>query len=91
MTTRNFNRSQRFRNSSENMQVTERFTRVAPDMINYSFTVHDPDTFVQDFTAEIPMHLTSDQMFEYACHEGNYALQGVLAGARMEESGAFED
>ncbi|MFM1895481.1 MAG: hypothetical protein RLZZ385_555 [Pseudomonadota bacterium] len=89
--TRNFNDAQRFRNSSPAMVVTERFTRVADDKIQYRFTVHDPDTFVQDFSGEIPMQLTSERIFEYACHEGNYALSGVLAGARLEESGAFED
>lgn len=85
--TSRFNPNQQFRNSSTNMRVTERFTRVSEDSINYSFTVDDPDTFVQPFTAEIPMHLTADKLYEYACHEGNYALSGVLAGARLDERG----
>ncbi|MEZ5492705.1 MAG: hypothetical protein R3F50_20675 [Gammaproteobacteria bacterium] len=83
--TTRINPSQRFRNSSDTMQVTERFTRVAEDKINYSFTVHDPDTFVSDFSGEIPMQLTTDRLYEYACHEGNYSLPGVLAGARKDE------
>jgi hypothetical protein len=83
--TSNFNPSQNFRNSSENFRVTERFTRVGPDTINYSFTVNDPETFTSPWTAEIPMTRTDDRMYEYACHEGNYALPGVLAGARVEE------
>ena len=83
--TTGFNPNQRFRNSSENMKVIEHFTRVADDTINYSFTVHDPDTFVADFSAEIPMKLTNDRLYEYACHEGNYSLPGVLAGARKAE------
>lgn len=83
--TSNFNPNQRFRNSSDNMKVVERFTRVAADTINYSFTVHDPDTFVADFSAEIPMKLTDDRLYEYACHEGNYSLPGVLAGARKDD------
>ena len=83
--TTNFNTNQRFRNSSENFQVTERFTRVGPDTINYSFTINDPETFTSPWTAEIPMNRTDDHMYEYACHEGNYALPGVLAGARVEE------
>lgn len=83
--TRNINPNQRFRNSSDNMTVTERFTRVADDTINYSFTVSDPDTFVADFSGEIPMKLTDDRLYEYACHEGNYALPGVLAGARIDD------
>jgi hypothetical protein len=89
VTTGNFNANQRFRNSSDQLQVTERFTRVAENRINYSFTVHDPETFVQDWSAEIPMLATEDRLYEYACHEGNYALSGVLAGARLEESGAL--
>jgi len=48
-------------------------------------TVTDPQTFTAPWTAEIPMLRTQDQMFEYACHEGNYALPGILAGARVEE------
>lgn len=85
--TTNFNPKQQFRNSTPAMQVTERFTRVAANRINYSFTVNDPDTFVQPFTAEIPMNLTNDKLYEYACHEGNYSLPGVLAGARLDERG----
>jgi hypothetical protein len=83
--TSRFNDAQNFRNSSPDMRVTERFTRVADDTINYSFTVHDPATFVSDFSAEMPFKLTDDRLFEYACHEGNYALTGVLAGARKAE------
>ncbi|MCB1670288.1 MAG: hypothetical protein R3F41_14825 [Gammaproteobacteria bacterium] len=83
--TTRINAHQQFRNSSPQMQVTERFTRVADDTINYQFTVHDPATFVSDFSGEIPMKLTDERLYEYACHEGNYALTGVLAGARKEE------
>lgn len=83
--TSRFNPLQQFRNSTPEMQVTERFTRVADSTINYSFTVSDPDTFAQSFSAEIPMHLTTDRLYEYACHEGNYSLPGVLAGARLDE------
>jgi len=83
--TRNFNTGQTFRGAGANLAVTERFTRVAPDTINYSVTLDDPTTFVAKWTAEIPMKLTDERMYEYACHEGNYALPGVLAGARVEE------
>ncbi len=89
--TGNFNPNQQFRNSSTNMRVTERFTRVGEERIDYSFTVNDPDTFVTPFTAEIPMNLTSDRLFEYACHEGNYSLPGVLAGARLDERGVSQN
>lgn len=83
--TRNFNPGQTYRGSGVNLVATEGFTRVAPDTINYSVTLNDPTTFVAPWTAEIPMKLTDDRMYEYACHEGNYALPGVLAGARVEE------
>lgn len=83
--TSNFNPSQRFRNASDNYRITERFTRVSDDVINYRFTIHDPDTFVQDWSAEIPMNRSNDRLYEYACHEGNYSLPGVLAGARLDE------
>lgn len=84
--TQNFHPLQRFRNSSPGMRVTERFSRVGPDTLQYRFTVNDPDTFTQPFTGEIPLHRTQDQLFEYACHEGNYAMPGILAGARAEEA-----
>tara|TARA_R110002167_G_scaffold144413_3_gene334608 strand:- start:20106 stop:21146 length:1041 start_codon:yes stop_codon:yes gene_type:complete len=83
--TRNFNSLQSYRGASENLVVSERFTRVAADTINYSVTLNDPTTFVTPWTAEIPMKSTEDRLYEYACHEGNYALPGVLAGARVEE------
>jgi hypothetical protein len=59
---------------------------VSNDVMNYSFTAEDPDTFVQSFSAEMPMNLTDDILYEYACHEGNYSLPGVLAGARLDEA-----
>jgi hypothetical protein len=83
--TTNFHPLQSFRGSSSNMKVTERFTRVAPDQILYKFTVEDPATFTQPFSGELPMNATNDLQYEYACHEGNYALPGILAGAREEE------
>ncbi len=83
--TRNFNPSQSYRGASENLVVTEHFTRVAANTINYQVTLNDPSTFTAPWTAEIPMQLTEDRMYEYACHEGNYALPGILAGARVEE------
>ena len=83
--TSHFNSQQRFRGSSDDFKVTERFTRVADDIINYAFTVNDPDTFTQAWSGEMPLKLTEDRLYEYACHEGNYSLSGVLAGARLAE------
>jgi len=70
---------------SENVQLTERFSRVAADRIHYSFTIDDPALYSQPWTAEMPMAILSEQMYEYACHEGNYSLPSILAGARREE------
>jgi hypothetical protein len=86
--TRNFRREQSFRGSSEHMVVTERFTRVADDRIIYRFTVEDPTTFTSSFTGELPFVPSNGNIYEYACHEGNYALPGILAGAREQEKAA---
>jgi hypothetical protein len=83
--TRNFRPEQSFRGSSENALVTERFTRVADDKIIYRFTVDDPATFTSSFTGELPFVTVDANIYEYACHEGNYALPGILSGAREQE------
>jgi hypothetical protein len=83
--TRNFRPEQSFRGSSENAVVTERFTRVAKDKIIYRFTVDDPATFTAAFTGELPFVTVDANIYEYACHEGNYALPGILAGERERE------
>ena len=68
--------------------MTERFTRIDPNQILYRFTVEDPDTFTQPFSGEVAMNATNEKIYEYACHEGNYALPGILAGARAQEAGS---
>jgi hypothetical protein len=83
--TTNFNEQQSFRGSTSAMKVTERFTRTGADIILYRFTVADPDAFTNDFTGEVPLYRTRDTIYEYACHEGNYAMPGILAGAREAE------
>ena len=83
--TTNFPRQQPFRGAAENLKVTERFRRVDANTINYRFTVEDPTTFAKPFTGEIPFNATNELIYEYACHEGNYALANVLSGARNEE------
>ena len=65
--------------------VTERFTRTGPDEILYEFTVEDDLAYTQPWTAQIPFRTAEGSLYEYACHEGNYALPGILAGARREE------
>ena len=69
----------------ENLKLIERFTRANPDTITYEFTVSDPTAYMEPRSAHIPMKRTEEPIFEYACHEGNYALTGVLAGARADE------
>ena len=88
--TRNFRRDQTFRGATENQTVTERFTRVSPTQILYQWTVTDPATFSTTVKGEEAFNLTKDQVYEYACHEGNYALPGILAGAREEEKAGRE-
>jgi hypothetical protein len=67
-------------------RVTERFTRVAADEILYEFTVEDPTAFTQVWKGEMPFRPSEGPVYEYACHEGNYALPGMLAGARRFEA-----
>ena len=70
---------------SEHMKVTERFTRVDEETILYEFTVDDPTMYTQAWGGEIPIKKLNNRVYEYACHEGNYGLTGVLSGARYEE------
>jgi hypothetical protein len=73
---------------SENMKVIERFTRIGPNKILYKFTIDDPTTFAQPISGELAMNTSQGNLYEYACHEGNYALPGILAGAREQERAA---
>jgi hypothetical protein len=73
---------------SPKLKVIERFTRSDARTIHYEFMVEDPDTFSTPWRGEIPFHYTNQPIYEYACHEGNYALPGILAGAREEEKTA---
>jgi hypothetical protein len=86
--TTNFNDKTRFQRASENMKLVERFTRTAPDTVMYEFTVDDPSAFTKPWTAQIPMKRTEGPIIEYACNEGNYAMEGMLAGARADEKKA---
>lgn len=86
----NFHPQQSIRGANENVKVTERFTRVARDQILYQFKVEDPTTWADVWMGEEIMSATDEKLYEYACHEGNYALPGILAGAREEERVAAE-
>jgi hypothetical protein len=87
---KNFNGKNPFQGSSENMRLTERFTRVGPNEIRYQFTVDDPSTWTRPWSAEVPWAKTIGPIFEHACHEGNYGLANTLSGARVEEKRAAE-
>ena len=67
------------------MKLIERFTRVGPDQVNYEFTIEAPKTFTRPFTVLVPMVRADGELFEYACHEGNYGMVNILQGARQEE------
>lgn len=86
--TTNFREDQSLRGSSRNMKVTERFTRTDPNQIQYRFTIEDPTAFTQSWSGELAFNASSEKIYEYACHEGNYALPGILAGAREQERAA---
>ena len=83
--TTNFLRETHFEGSSANLRLVERFTRVGPGELAYEFTAADPQTWTRPWTALIPMTKTDGRIFEYACHEGNYGMVNMLAGARAEE------
>ena len=83
--TTNFHPQQLFRGSSDNMKVTERFHRADENTILYRFTVDDPTTFTRTFSGEVPFVKLNELIYEYACHEGNYALSNILSGERARE------
>ncbi len=84
--TTNFTDKTRFQGSSENLHVVERFTRTGPQTLLYRFTVEDPTTWDRAWTGEYPWRTTDEKLYEYACHEGNYSLGGMLRGARQKEA-----
>ncbi len=71
--------------ASEAMRLVERFTRLDGRTLDYRFTVTDPTTFAEPWTASIPMTATDHPILEYACHEGNYSMENMLRGARVQE------
>ncbi|HEX8028950.1 MAG TPA: hypothetical protein VF491_10835, partial [Vicinamibacterales bacterium] len=74
-----------YRGASDKLKVTERFTRTGPDTILYRFTMDDPTTFTAPFTGELPFNRIDEMIYEYACHEGNYAMTNILSGERSKE------
>jgi hypothetical protein len=85
--TTNFDSRTAYRNASPKLTLVERFKPLAPGKLEWSVTVNDPDTWVKPWT--FAMALTNDPeqaLFEYACHEGNYAMRNILSAARAEEA-----
>lgn len=83
--TTNFTAKSRFRGSTENLHVVERFWREDEKTLMYRFTVEDPQTWTKPWTGEFPWPSTDQPIYEYACHEGNHALENILRGARAAE------
>jgi hypothetical protein len=86
--TKNFHPTQIGKTSvlvTETGKVTERFTRWSEDQILYEFAVEDPNVYSRPWKGEMSLNKDDERVYEYACHEGNYALHGILAGARAEE------
>ena len=88
--TTNFTNKTRFRGSTENMKVIERFTRIDPKTMLYRFTVEDKATWPTAWTGEYPWVTTDEHIYEYACHEGNYAMGDIMRGARVLEKDEAE-
>jgi hypothetical protein len=83
--TTNFTDKVPYRGSSDRLRLVERFTPVAPKTVEWSVTFDDPATWARPWTFAMNLTKTSEPPFEYACHEGNYALPNILAGARAQE------
>jgi hypothetical protein len=83
--TTNFTDKTNFRGADQNLHLVERFTRIDAKTLLYEYTVDDPTAFTRPWTVSLPMTKTDDRVFEYACHEGNYALGNILRGARTQE------
>ena len=77
-----------FQGSTPDVKLTERYTRVSPDFINWEVTVEDAKTWTRPYTFMIRLKKTDGLIYEYACHEGNYAMSGILGGARKDEAKA---
>jgi len=89
--TTNFTGKTSFRGSGPGMHLVERFTRVDADTLLYEYTLDDPESFESTWSAAVPMTKTEGPMFEYACHEGNYAMTNLLLGARAQDAAKAKD
>ena len=89
--TRNYDPRSRYSGGSENLVLVERFSRLSPTVLRQEITLTDPDTWATPWTVELLLDRSTEAIFEYACHEGNYAMPGILAGARAEERTALTE
>ena len=88
--TTNFTGNTSYRGSDENLHLIERLTRTDAETIIYRFTLDDPTAFTKPWTGEIPFVRTAGPLYEYACHEGNLGMTGILSSARSDEKKAAE-
>ena len=88
--TTNFLRETSLSGSTADTHLVERFTRVDPDTIRYEFTVKDPTSYTRPWSVMMPLQRTDGLLYEYACHEGNYGLHGIMAGARAKDKADAE-
>ena len=86
----NFKRETNVPGSSANLHLTERFTRTGPNSLEYRFRIDDPSIWIRAWTAVVPTVKSDEPVYEYACHEGNYAMAGILGGARAAEKAAAD-
>jgi hypothetical protein len=81
----NFTDKTNFRGAGENLKLTERFSRTAANTLLYRVTIEDPTTFTRSWTVQMPMDNSAEDVYEYACHEGNHGLEGILTGSRLQD------
>lgn len=86
--TKNFSPKSDFMGAREQLTLVEKFTRVGPNTLNYEVTINDPSTWTQPWTVMIPLQSKEEKIFEYACHEGNESMTGILSGHRAAEKAA---
>ena len=88
--TTNFSPRSSFRGAAEHLHLVERYTRVGPDTLHYEVTITDPTTWSRPWTVLLQLSRSADPVFEYACHEGNYGMEGILSGHRAEERAGMD-
>jgi len=88
--TKNFSTKSNFMGSSDNLNLLERFSRVGPETLQWDLTISDPTHWSKPWTVSILMEKSAEPIFEYACHEGNYSMEGILAGHRADEAKAAQ-